>query len=187
MDYIQPALAPEPYWTKIVLYEARDGPDMLKIGKLTDYGTLILVHLASQGREQLCPASDVAAGTGLALPTVQKVLKTLTRGGLVESARGSDGGYRLQRAPALISAAEILDVLEGPVALTECSHEDGRCELEPNCQVGGAWQRISQAIRASLGDITLNDLRRPPAEFPLRHTILSQSGLAGRIDKQVSR
>jgi FeS assembly SUF system regulator len=156
---------------------------MLKISKLTDYGTLVLVHLASTDGSQPCPASDVAAGTGLALPTVQKVLKRLTRGGLIESARGAEGGYRLRRAPESISAMEILDVLEGPLALTECSHESGHCELEANCQVGGAWQRITQAIRASLEDIRLSDLRAPPAEFPLRYTILSHSGHSGRIAK----
>jgi len=158
---------------------------MLRISKLTDYGTLVLVHLADHGgaddrHRGLCPASDVAAGTGLALPTVQKVLKALTRGGLVESARGSDGGYRLQRPPEAISATDILDILEGPVALTECSHEAGRCELEANCQVGSAWQRISHAMRGALSDVTLSDLRTPPSEFPLRYTLMNHRGRDGR-------
>jgi FeS assembly SUF system regulator len=132
------------------------------------------------------PATDVAAGTHLALPTVQKILKALTRGGLVESARGAEGGYRLARAPEDISAAEILDVLEGPLAITECSHDDGHCELESDCQVGGAWQRISRAIRAAMMEIKLSDLRNPPAEFPLRYTILGESGHAGRLDRTSS-
>ncbi|HJP05644.1 MAG: SUF system Fe-S cluster assembly regulator [Gammaproteobacteria bacterium] len=156
---------------------------MLRISKITDYGTLVLVHLARCDDGRLCPASDVSAGTHIALPTVQKVLKILTRGGLVESARGAGGGYRLVRAPEQISAAEILDTLEGPVALTECSHTDSHCKLEPNCQVGGAWQKISQAIRAAMNDITLADLRTPPNEFPLRYTILHASGHATRQSK----
>jgi FeS assembly SUF system regulator len=156
---------------------------MLRISKLTDYGTLVLVHLTSDGPKKLMPATDVAAGTRLALPTVQKILKALTRGGLVESARGAGGGYRLARAPEDISAAEILDVLEGPIAITECSHDDGHCELESDCQVGGAWQRISRAIRAAMMEIKLSDLRNPPAEFPLRYTILGESGHAGRLDR----
>ena len=93
---------------------------MLRISRLTDYGTMILVHLAGQNAG-LCSASDVAAGTHLALPTVQKLLKTLAKSGLVSSVRGADGGYRLARAPEQITAAEILNVLEGPVAITECS------------------------------------------------------------------
>lgn len=155
---------------------------MLRISKLTDYGTLILVHLAGGEAGRLYPASDVAVGTHLSLPTVQKLLKMLTRSGMVKSARGADGGYRLARPPEQISAAEILDSLEGPVAITECSHEDSHCELESNCQVGGAWQKISRAIRAAMDDIRLSDLRSPPTEFPLRYTILSESGHTTRLN-----
>lgn len=156
---------------------------MLRISKLTDYGTLILVHLAARKNGGVCPATDVAAGTRLALPTVRKILQTLARGGLVESTRGTDGGYRLARPAEQITAAEILDVLEGPVAITECSHELGQCELESDCQVGGAWQKISAAIRAAMTDIRLADLRTPPTEFPLRYTILSHSGHGSRLNK----
>jgi FeS assembly SUF system regulator len=156
---------------------------MLRISKLTDYGTVILVHLASQEDGKLRPASDVAALTHLALPTVQKVLKKLANTGLVESARGSDGGYRLARPPEQISAAEILDALEGPFAITECSDDDSQCELENECQVGSAWQKISKAIRAAMDEIKLSDLSNPPNEFPLRYTILTQSGHASGLTK----
>jgi len=148
---------------------------MLRISKLTDYGTLVLVHLASQGSGARCSASDIAAATRIALPTAQKLLKLLARGGLVKSTRGADGGYQLSRHAADINAAQILDVLEGPVAITECSHDEGHCELEADCQVGGAWQKISLAIRSAMQDINLTDLRNPPTEFPLRYTILSAS------------
>ncbi len=140
---------------------------MLRISRLTDYGTMILVHLAGQDAG-LCSASDVAAGTHLALPTVQKLLKTLAKSGLVGSVRGAGGGYRLRRAPEDISAAEILNVLEGPVAITECSTDLHQCELEPLCQVGSAWQKINRAIRSAMEDIRLSDLRRPPTEFVLQ-------------------
>lgn len=156
---------------------------MLRISKLSDYGTLVLVHLAGCSPERQCPASDVAQETRLALPTVQKVLKTLARGGLVVSSRGADGGYRLARPAEDITAAEILDVLEGPVAITECSHTDGHCELEPNCQVGSAWQKISRAIHSALSEVTLRDLQQPPAEFPLRNMILNESGHSNRPQK----
>lgn len=154
---------------------------MLRISKLTDYGTLVLVHLARYDAGKLCPASDVATGTHLALPTVQKVLKTLTNGGLVESARGADGGYRLARRPDQITAAEILEVLEGPLAITECSEVNSGCELGHDCRVGGAWQKISKAIRGVMNEIRLSDLQNPPAEFPLRYTILNKSGHRDRL------
>ncbi len=139
---------------------------MLRISRLTDYGTMILVHLASHAG-RVCSASDVAAGTHVALPTVQKILKVLTRAGLIVSVRGADGGYALGRAPEAISAADILNVLEGPVAITECSQSDSQCELESLCAVGGAWQKINKSIRLALDDITLADLTRPARDLPV--------------------
>ncbi len=138
---------------------------MFRISRLTDYGTLILVFLASQ-EQRLCSASEIAAGTHVSQPTAQKLLKVLARSGLIESARGTDGGYRLTRNPESITTGEILDALEGPVAITECSTDDGNCELEPLCQVGGAWQKINGAIRIALSEITLADLGHPSTDFP---------------------
>lgn len=138
---------------------------MFRISRLTDYGTLILVYLAEQdGR--LCSASEVAGGTHVATPTVQKLLKVLARTGLVDSVRGADGGYRLSRSPQRINAAQILDALEGPVAITECSTQESQCELEPLCHVGSAWQRINNALRVALSDISLTDLGRSSADLP---------------------
>ena len=139
---------------------------MLRISRLTDYGTMILVHLASHGRG-VCSASDVASGTHVALPTAQKILKVLARAGLVMSARGVEGGYSLARPPQDISATDILNALEGPVAITECSDAASHCELETRCQVGNAWQKINKAILVALDEISLADLIRPPREFPL--------------------
>ena len=138
---------------------------MFRISRLTDYGTLILVFLASQER-RLCSATEVATGTHVSQPTVQKLLKLLAKTGFVDSVRGSDGGYRLACDPASITAAQILDALEGPVAITECSADDGDCALESLCQVSGAWQKINGAIRLALSEITLADLGRPQAETP---------------------
>lgn len=130
---------------------------MLRISKLTDYGTVILACLASQpGR--LWTAADVADRTRVGLPTVSKLLKKLQRGGLVQSTRGSHGGYQLARAAAEITAAHILDALEGPFAITECSGQHSACDLEANCRVGHAWQRVNGAIRRALTEISLAQL-----------------------------
>ena len=87
---------------------------MLRISKLTDYGTVILACLASQA-DRLWTAAEVAERTRVGLPTVSKLLKKLQRSGLVISTRGSHGGYQLACPPGEISAARILDALEGPV------------------------------------------------------------------------
>jgi len=151
---------------------------VLKISRLTDYGTMILVYLAPR-RDGLCSASDVAAETKLALPTVQKVLKLLARSDLVESVRGADGGYRLAHTPEDISAADILDALEGPLAITECSADTSSCELEDSCTVGGAWQRINTAIRNALADVSLAELQTPPREFPLVYSVRDSLNIGG--------
>ena len=130
---------------------------MLRISKLTDYGTVVLACLAAlPDRHQT--ASQVAVHTRLAGPTVSKLLKSLHRAGLVTSARGAHGGYRLARASNSISAASIIDAIEGPVAITECSGHHSACDIESVCRTGNAWQRINGAIRRSLEDITLAQL-----------------------------
>ena len=133
---------------------------MLRMSKLTDYGTLVLAQLAaSEGR--LASAHQVSMDTHLSLPTVSKLLKSLVRAGLAVSQRGARGGYALSRPAEKISAAEILDALEGPLAITECSSAPGLCGLESSCLVGGAWQRINVSIREALDDVSLADLQQP--------------------------
>jgi FeS assembly SUF system regulator len=130
---------------------------MLRISKLTDYGTVILACLASQA-DRLWTAAEVAERTRVGLPTVSKLLKKLQRSGLVISTRGSHGGYQLSRPATEITAARILDALEGPFALTECSGEHSSCGIESSCRVGHTWQRVNGAIRRALSDITLAQL-----------------------------
>ena len=130
---------------------------MLRISKLTDYGTVILALLASNPERPLA-AAEVSERTRIALPTVSKLLKKLQRTGLVISTRGSHGGYQLARPAHEVTAARILDALEGPVAITECSGAHSSCGLESNCSVGHAWQRVNSAIRKALNDITLAQL-----------------------------
>jgi FeS assembly SUF system regulator len=132
---------------------------MLRMSKLTDYGTLVLSQLAANGA-QPSSAGSIAGTTHLARPTVSKLLKALTRSGLVVSTRGAHGGYALARSPDEITAAEIIDALEGPVAITECSAHVGSCDLESWCRVGRAWQRINLSIREALRQVTLADLHR---------------------------
>jgi FeS assembly SUF system regulator len=130
---------------------------VLRISKLTDYATVILAFLAS-APDRLHAAAEVAEQTRLSLPTVSKLLKGLQRAGLVTSTRGSHGGYQLTRPATAISAVAILDALEGPVAITECSGKDSHCGIEHVCRVGRSWQRVNQAIRRTLNEITLAQL-----------------------------
>lgn len=154
---------------------------MLKMSRLTDYGTGVLAYLAGAGARPHS-TNEVAEVTGLPAATVSKILKLLTRAGLVTSHRGALGGYALARPAAEITAAEVIDALEGPVALTECSIEDRSCELEASCLVGNAWQRINVAIRRALSEITLAELASMQAGYrprvDLKHMVSSPGKLA---------
>src|SRR3954469_8329650 len=138
---------------------------MLRIGKLTDYATVILATLAND-RTGLLNASTLAQRTHIAGPTVAKLLKQMHRAGLVNSTRGTHGGYQLAREPESISAASILDAFEGPFALTACSAGSGQCGIEHTCSVGRSWQRLSQVIRRSLSEISLAQLAGLDARTP---------------------
>jgi FeS assembly SUF system regulator len=130
---------------------------MLRMGKLTDYSTVVLASLAEEPSRHRA-AAELAERTRLSRPTVSKVLKGLQRAGLVISSRGAQGGYQLARGASQITAAQILDVFEGPIAITECSGAASQCGIERLCRVGGAWQRVNAAIRRALEDVTLEQL-----------------------------
>ena len=141
---------------------------MLRISRLTDYATVLLAALASEP-QRVQTAASLAEQTHIAAPTVSKLLKQLQRAGLVSSTRGLHGGYQLARPAAQISAAAILDALEGPVAFTDCSVGHGQCEIEESCRVGRVWQRLNLAIRRALYDVSLAQLAgldAAPARLP---------------------
>src|SRR5207253_10884637 len=102
---------------------------MIRLGKLTDYGLVLMTHIAQAHDRLLHTARDLAVESRLPLRTVSKLLKELLQGGLLGSQRGSKGGYSLARLPREMSVAEIIAVLEGTIALTECSTDmSGLCD-----------------------------------------------------------
>jgi len=133
---------------------------MFKLGKLTDYGTVVMTALAAKP-DALRNAHELAAETHVAAPTVSKLLKQLAKYGLVESIRGAHGGYRLARRPEQITVADVVSALEGPIALTQCAIHDGGCTIEPHCGVRGNWRLINTAIRQALESVTLAQMAEP--------------------------
>ncbi len=133
---------------------------MLRISKLADYGTIVMVYLAKRG-ETLCNARDIALHTHLSIPTVSKLLKRLTAAGLLTSVRGVSGGYRLQRSANEISLGQIIFALEEQLGLTECSLHPNECSLQGVCRIQGNWRLISQAIETALDSVSLAVLAKP--------------------------
>lgn len=134
---------------------------MLRLSKLTDYGTVIMTYMA-RSPAAVHTAREIADQIRVALPTVSKLLKLLAQEGLLQSYRGASGGYRLARAPTAISVAEIIRALEGPIGLTECSSSPGVCHQETVCPIRPNWQSINRAILATLERITLAEMVQPP-------------------------
>jgi len=138
---------------------------MLRISKITDYGIVLLTELARGGAGELHNARALAETAKLPLPVVSKTLKALTRHGLLVSQRGAKGGFSLARAPERIGVAEVIDALEGPVGLTECSAHAGGCQRESICGVREPWQHINHVIVRALRRVTLADLIAQPGDL----------------------
>jgi FeS assembly SUF system regulator len=135
---------------------------MLRMSKLTDYGLVLLTHMAQAGTPDVRTAHELAEASKVPLPTVSKILKELSRAGIVVSHRGRRGGYTLARPADQIFVASVVEALEGPVALTECSITDGNCSLEPICVAKSHWGPISRAIHRTLSRLPLSALGPRP-------------------------
>ena len=133
---------------------------MLRVSRLTDYATHVMTVLAREG-DIVMSAPGLAVVAGLEAPTVAKVLKPLAQAGLVEGLRGANGGYRLARPAAEITLQQIVEAMEGPLAMTECSIHEGQCGLETSCGVRGNWLHINEVIAGALGSVTLDSMAHP--------------------------
>lgn len=132
---------------------------MLRISKLTDYAILMMVEMTRDGG--MLSAHALAERVHVETPTASKVLKLLAGSGLLESYRGANGGYRVSREASDISVAEVIAAIEGPIAMTECSVEEGLCSQEDQCELRGNWQRISLAVAQALREVSLAEMSAP--------------------------
>jgi FeS assembly SUF system regulator len=131
---------------------------MIKVSKMADYGMVLLTSLARK-QDQMYAASDLSKATGLPLPMVSKVLKRLSKEGILTSTRGVNGGYSLSRKPEEITTAEIVSALDGPIAITRCLDKlEENCCVINSCGIKSHWELINDRIVASLDTISLADL-----------------------------
>ena len=135
----------------------------MRLSSLADYAVVMMSAAARHcGSTCRLNATTLAEETGLPLPTVQKLVSRLSAGGLIESTRGTGGGFRLSRPAAAISLADIIEAVEGPIALTTCVDE-GRheCALEGDCRVKPHWNVVNGAVRGALDGVSLASLTSP--------------------------
>jgi FeS assembly SUF system regulator len=152
---------------------------MIKLGKLTDYAVVLLRQMATDPAV-VHTAPRLSERTGLPDPTVAKVLKILGRAGILRSQRGAAGGYGLARGAAVITVAEIITAMEGPIALTECvSTSLSSCSVETLCPMRGGWEKVNLALRTALESVTLADMMQPLPLPPVRTADAPVATIAG--------
>ena len=135
----------------------------MRLSSLADYAVVMMSaaarHCGGVGRLN---ATSLANETGLPLPTVQKLVSRLSAAGLIESQRGTGGGFRLSRPPAAISLADIVEAVEGPIAMTACVDQGSHdCCIEENCRVKPHWNAVNDAMRGALAGVSLASIASP--------------------------
>lgn len=131
----------------------------MRLSSLADYAVVMMAACARHCGGARTNAAALAEETGIPLPTVQKLVSKLSHAGLLRSVRGAGGGFKLARPAAAINLAEIIEAIEGPIAMTACV-ETGKhdCVLEGACKVQPHWSLVNGAVRGALADINLTSL-----------------------------
>jgi FeS assembly SUF system regulator len=131
----------------------------MRLSSMADYAVVVMAAAARHCGGVRVSAGQLAEETGLPAPTVQKLVSRLSAAGLLRSTRGVGGGLKLARPAAAITLADIIEAVEGPIALTACI-EEGRhdCTLEDACAVRPHWRAVSAALRGALAQVPLTQL-----------------------------
>ena len=138
---------------------------MFKLNRMTDHAILVLGVLAHRQGEILTTA-QLAELTGLNQPTVAKVAKTLVAANMLDTQRGAHGGYRLARQASVISLVQIVEAMEGPIAVNDCvDRAQDPSPVNNGCFVSRNWKRVNLAVRNALDDVSLEDLIDPAQLF----------------------
>ncbi|MEG3165857.1 SUF system Fe-S cluster assembly regulator [Sphingomonas sp. PB2P19] len=138
----------------------------MRLSSLADYAVVMMSAAARHcGGVARLNATVLAEETGVPLPTVQKLVSRLSAAGLIESTRGTGGGFRLSRPPASINLAEIIEAVEGPIALTSCVDGAAQdCCVGDTCRVKPHWNVVNGAVRGALAGVSLASLSSFPGE-----------------------
>ena len=134
----------------------------MRLTHLADYAVVLMTAAARRGEATRLSAAELAQETGVPLPTAQKLMGHLAGAGLLTSVRGAGGGFTLSRPVAEISLADIVEAVEGPIAMTVCSGHEGPsdCALDAHCRVKPHMGIVGNAVRGALGAVSLQELAR---------------------------
>ena len=148
---------------------------MLRLNRMTDYAILFLATLSAR-QDEIVPAAVVANATQLNQPTIAKIAKALVKASIITAERGVNGGYRLACVPSQINAAQIIEAIEGPIALTACvDGAETTCDTRHGCFMSGQWNEVNDSIRRALEQVTLDKLFNPETMFLPPHEVAGQT------------
>ena len=148
---------------------------LMQIPRRVDYGLRAIIYLSTQDPEKCCSIAEIARQQNVPKKFLEKIIQDLMRRGLIRSKRGSCGGYTLARLPDQISFYDVIEALEGPIAVNICMNEELSCDQLPRCAMVGVWSEIQQKVTEVFTRTTLADLRRTPCRDNLSVSSLSSA------------
>jgi Rrf2 family protein len=148
---------------------------LMQISRKVDYALRAVIYLSTQDPEKSCSAAEIAAREGMPPKFVAKIIQDLIRGKLVRSKRGWGGGYSLARLPHEISFRDVIEAVDGPIAVNVCMDEELSCDRFPRCTMFGVWSEVQRKIVDVFTHTTLADLRLAPCQLSLNSSSLSSA------------
>ena len=149
---------------------------MLKLSKKVDYGLMSLMHLAQRTERSSWSAREIAENYDIPLELLAKILQKLVQKGLLVSHAGTHGGYSLSRPAGRISAAEVIEAIEGPLSLTNCVSDDGLCGQFEKCNVKSPLQRLNEIVAQTFRDLTIEEMSQQQS-VDVRTSLLAEPRL----------
>jgi Rrf2 family protein len=148
---------------------------LMQIPRRVDYGLRARIYLSGQQPDKCCSIAEIARQQGIPRKFLEKIIQDLIRGGLIKSKRGSCGGYALARPPEAISFTDVIEAIEGPIAINACMDDHVSCDQMPRCTMIGVWSEVQNKIHAVLNGTTIAGLSRSPCRDFIGSSSLSSA------------
>jgi Rrf2 family protein len=147
----------------------------MQISRRVEYGLRAVIYLAGQELNKCCSITEIAHQQGVPKNFLEKIIQDLMRGGLIRSKRGSCGGYTLARPPETISFRDVIEAIDGPIAVNACMEEHVDCDQLPRCSMVNVWREVQDKVTEIFGRTTIAALRQTPCSDIVASSSLSSA------------
>jgi Rrf2 family protein len=148
---------------------------LMQIPRRVDYGLRAVIYLSSQDPDRCCSITEIAKQQGVPKRFLEKIIQDLIRGGLIKSKRGASGGYMLALSPGTISFYDVINAIEGPIAVNVCMDQHLTCDQLPRCMMVNVWSEVQRKVTEVFTKTTIADLRQAPCRDALGSSSLSSA------------